>query len=255
MQRKYVNNNKNWVVFDIRNIKNNILLISILSISSACIYFIQIVFFQKQEDTFFYFFQDLAFIPIQVLVVTLLFNKLIKIIGNYQNRKRINVIISAFFSELGTSILYELSKFNENLDELCSIINITEVNRNLSDTKKKIKDFEYKIHVTTEQLEGLARVLIRKKTFMISMLENSSLMEHDSFTDMLWSVFHIADEMQSRDNMKDLPQADIDHLSKDILRAYPLIIIEWINYMRYLKAEYPYLYDLALRKNPFNRLI
>lgn len=243
------------MVFHIRNIKNNILLILILSIISVSIYGFQIVFFQNQEDTFFYFFQDLAFIPIQVLVVTLLLNKLIKIIGNYQNRKKTNVIISAYFSELGTSMVHELSKFNENLDELCSIVEITEINKNLNDTKKKIKDFDFRIHVTTDQLESLAQIIISKKSFMISMLENSSLMEHDSFTDMLWAVFHIADELQSRDNLAAMSQTDMDHLAVDILRAYKLIIIEWINYMRYLKAEYPYLYDLALRKNPFNRLI
>ena len=242
-------------VFDIRNLKNNTLLILILSISSAGIYYIQIVLFQNQQDTYFYFFQDLAFIPIQVLVVTLLFNKLIKIIGNYQNKKKINVIISAFFSELGTSIVYELSKFNENLAELCSIVNMTEDNRNLNDTKKKVKDFDFKIHVTADQLESLAQILVSKKSFMIGMLENSSLMEHDSFTDMLWSVFHLADEFQSRDNLKNLSQVDLNHLANDILRAYRLITIEWVSYMRYLKEEYPYLYDLALRKNPFKRLI
>lgn len=233
-----------------KRVVNNTLLILILSISSAFIYFIQIVLFQNQEDTYFYFFQDLAFIPIQVLIVTLLLNKLIKIIGDYQNRKKVNVIISAFFSELGTSIICEFSKFNENLDGVCEIIDHSDFKRNINDTKKKIKDYKIKIHVTADTLENLANILISKKSYMVSMLENSSLLEHDSFTDTLWSVFHIADELQSRD-LEDLSQADLNHLSQDILRAYRLIILEWLNYMKYLNTEYPYLYDLALRKNPF----
>lgn len=233
-----------------KRVVNNTLLILILSISSAFIYFIQIVLFQNQEDTYFYFFQDLAFIPIQVLIVTLLLNKLIKIIGDYQNRKKVNVIISAFFSELGTSIICEFSKFNENLDGVCEIIDHSDFKRNINDTKKKIKDYKIEIHVTADTLENLANILISKKSYMVSMLENSSLLEHDSFTDTLWSVFHIADELQSRD-LKDLSQADLNHLSQDILRAYRLIILEWLNYMKYLNTEYPYLYDLALRKNPF----
>jgi len=239
-----------WGVIDINRIRNNILLILILSISSACIYFIQIVLFQNKEDTYFYFFQDLAFIPIQVLIVTLLLNKLIKIIGDYQNRKKVNVIISAFFSELGTSIVCEFSRFNENLDEVCEMINHSDFKSNMNDTRKKIKDYKIKIHVTADTLENLAQILSSKKSYMISMLENSSLLEHDSFTDMLWSVFHIADELQTRD-LKNLSQADLNHLSQDILRAYRFIILEWLNYMKYLNTEYPYLYDLALRKNPF----
>lgn len=233
-----------------KRVVNNTLLIFILSISSAFIYFIQIVLFDNQEDTYFYFFQDLAFIPIQVLIVTLLLNKLIKIIGNYQNRKKVNVIISAFFSELGTSMVCEFSKFNENLDEVCEIIDHSDFKRNINDTKKRIKDYSIKIHVTADTLENLALIITSKKSYMISMLENSSLLEHDSFTDMLWSVFHIADELQTRD-LENLSQADLKHLSNDILRAYRFIILEWLNYMKYLNAEYPYLYDLALRKNPF----
>ena len=234
-----------------KRVVNNTLLILILSISSASIYFIQIMIFHNQEDTYFYFFQDLAFIPIQVLIVTLLLNKLIKIIGDYQNRKKVNVIISAFFSELGTSIVCEFSRFNENLDEVCEIIDHSDFKRNINDTKKKIKDFTIKIYVTADTLENLANILTSKKSYLVSMLENSSLLEHDSFTDMLWSVFHIADELQTRD-LKNLSQADLNHLSQDILRAYRLIILEWMNYMKYLNAEYPYLYDLALRKTPFN---
>ena len=85
------------------------------------------------------------------------------------------------------------------------------------------------------------------------MLENSNLLEHDSFTDMIGSVFHVADELQSRDNLKVLSQADLDDLTLDILRAYRLIIIDWINYLKYLNAEHPYLLNLAVRKNPFSR--
>lgn len=82
------------------------------------------------------------------------------------------------------------------------------------------------------------------------MLENSSLMEHDSFTDMLWAVFHVADELQTRD-LNHLSQADLAHLNEDILRAYRLLLLEWISTIRYLRTDYPYLYHIALKKSPF----
>jgi hypothetical protein len=34
-------------------------------------------------------------------------------------------------------------------------------------------------------------------------------------------------------------------------RVYRLIVLEWLNYMRYLKASYPYLFSFAMRTNPF----
>ena len=36
-------------------------------------------------------------------------------------------------------------------------------------------------------------------------------------------------------------------------RAYGLLVREWVMYMAYLKANYPYLFSLAARTNPFDR--
>lgn len=232
---------------------NNILLVAILSISSACIYLIQLNIFHKPEDTLFYLFQDLAFVPVQAIIVTLVLNKLLNIIEKQQKLKKINVIISAFFAEAGTSILFALSKHNENRNGLYGIIEVEELDKNSIKTiKKKVKEFNYKINIIPDKLESLRDILAEKKSFMIDMLENPSLLEHDSFTDMLWSVFHVADELQSRESLKDLSQNDLEHLALDILRAYTAIISEWINYLKYLKNEYPYLFNLAIRKNPFS---
>ncbi len=44
---------------------------------------------------------------------------------------------------------------------------------------------------------------------------------------------------------------DIEHLTNDIKRAYNIIINEWIEYLIYLKNNYPYLYVSAVTINPF----
>jgi hypothetical protein len=38
----------------------------------------------------------------------------------------------------------------------------------------------------------------------------------------------------------------------DIRRAYHLLLREWLGYMAHLHADYPYLFSLAVRTNPFN---
>ena len=42
------------------------------------------------------------------------------------------------------------------------------------------------------------------------------------------------------------------HLSGDITRAYGLLVREWLAHMEHLKREYPYLFSLAVRMNPFD---
>jgi len=78
------------------------------------------------------------------------------------------------------------------------------------------------------------------------------LIEHDDFSEALLSVFHLADELRNRRSFDGLPESDIAHLALDINRAYRMIAIQWVAYLQHLKSQYPYLYSLALRQNPFD---
>ena len=84
------------------------------------------------------------------------------------------------------------------------------------------------------------------------MLENPNLLEHETFTDLLRAVFHLDEELRSRKNVNKLSVKDSDHISGDIKRAYNLLVNEWLDYMYHLKNNYPYLFSLAIRLNPFD---
>lgn len=225
----------------------------ILTISSAAFYIIQNLIFHQPENTLFYLFQDLAFVPIQVAIVTFIINRLLSIIEDQKKNKKINVLISTFFTEVGSPVLASMSQFNKNHEELSQIVRNGELLKgNSSEIKKNVDSFKYDIYADPDKLCELACLLAEKKSFMLGLLENSNLLEHDSFTDMIWAVFHVADELQNRGDFSKLSKADIAHLSVDLKRAYPLLIQQWIGYMVYLSGEYPFLYDLAKRRNPFS---
>ena len=42
------------------------------------------------------------------------------------------------------------------------------------------------------------------------------------------------------------------HLSIDIRRAWLALLREWITHMEHLQTDYPYLFALAVRTNPFD---
>lgn len=85
------------------------------------------------------------------------------------------------------------------------------------------------------------------------LLENPILLEHETFTDLLRAVFHLAKELASRKELDHLPDADYQHLANDIKRAYVLLVHQWLDYMRHLKDNYPFLFSLAMRTNPFDQ--
>ncbi|MEI8216498.1 MAG: hypothetical protein WCF96_05310 [Eubacteriales bacterium] len=233
--------------------KTTIILAAFTVVFPVVIYCLQLWIFEDPRTTFFYLLQDLAFVPISVALVTLVFNKLLSNRENAQKIKRNNVMITTFFVESGTDMIVEMAKFNKNFEEFRKILasnNLT--GTEIIETKANASNYNFIVDSRTGDLEEFAKFFTSKRNFMLSMLDNRTLLEHDTFTDMLWAIFHLADELQSRANLKELPAPDMDHLSIDILRAYKLIILEWIDYIKYLGGDYPYLFSLAVRKNPFS---
>jgi hypothetical protein len=94
--------------------------------------------------------------------------------------------------------------------------------------------------------------LAAHREFMVRLLENPNLIEHETFTDLLRAVFHLADELQFRPDFSTLPANDKAHLVGDVRRAYSLLVSEWLEQMEYLETNYPYLFSLAVRTNPFS---
>ena len=132
------------------------------------------------------------------------------------------------------------------------LINKDWTHRDFAQTRNRMAEYDYTIEVEPETLNELRDFLLAKREFLLRLLENPNLLEHESFTELLWAVTHLAEELAHRDGAYDLPAADYEHLAGDIRRAYVRIIGEWLEYMEHLQRKYPYLFSLAIRTNPFD---
>jgi hypothetical protein len=99
---------------------------------------------------------------------------------------------------------------------------------------------------------ALRDALDAQRPFVLSLLQNGNLLEHTSFTNMLWAVSHLGEELSARRDLLDLEAPDGAHIEKGMGRAYGRLLGEWLLYMCHLKEHYPYLYGFAARSNPFN---
>jgi hypothetical protein len=226
-----------------------------LIVLSAFFYFAEIKIFHNPRDTFFYLIQDLAFVPIQVLLVTLIINRLLGIREKRSRLEKLNMVIGAFFSEVGTELLTYFSDVDPNLESIREALIVTS---NSSENEfvtvgKRLKHYSCVIDIRKVDLEYLRSFLLEKRTFLLRVIENPNLLEHESFTELLLAVFHLAEEMESRDDVRSLPEPDLKHLAGDIGRAYTFLVNEWLAHMRHLRDNYPYLFSLAARMNPFDR--
>jgi hypothetical protein len=225
-----------------------------LVLISAMVYSSQIMIFRTPRDSFFYLFQDLAFVPIQILLVTLILDQLLRIREKRSMMKKLNMVIGAFYSEVGTALLKLLSVYDMRYEAFHGNLIITGRwnDQDFARVRREMLSFDYHLNSRKKGLDTLSSFLLNKREFLLRLLENPNLLEHESFTDLLWAVFHLTEELSARTDLGKLPEQDHDHLSGDIKRAYILLVIEWLSYMNHLKVDYPYLFSLAVRTNPFN---
>lgn len=233
--------------------QNNLKLILLLIIISIVVFSMQLIFFKSIRDTVFYLLQDLAFIPIQIIVIYFVLETILEENAKKEKLRKLNVVLNAYFIETGTNTLHFLSRFDMNINNTKEIVCFSSAwtHNDFTKAKAKIKHTEYNIDCKLYNLYELKTYLLENKAYMLSMFQNPNLLEHDDFTDMLWAIFHIMDELVSRGSFEKLPDADYAHINLDIKRAYTSLLIEWISYNMHLKAEYPYLFSLAERKLPF----
>ncbi|MCK4912280.1 MAG: hypothetical protein KAS05_00995 [Candidatus Omnitrophica bacterium] len=226
-----------------------------LIILSAAIYFIHYLIFRDAHHIFIYLIGDIAFVFLEVLMVTMVLHQLL----HHRERKtmlnKLNMVIGAFFSEVGTELLKGFSVFDSEAFKITQKLVITTEwsEKEFFKICKSIKKHNYKVDIKKEDLENLKSFLKEKRQFLLALLENPNLLEHESFTNLLWAAFHLTEELTYRRSLEGLPEADCHHLIEDIKRVYQLLIVEWLNYMEHLKNDYPYLFSLAIRTNPFDK--
>ena len=193
------------------------------------------------------FLGNLAFLPIYVLFVTLMIERVLKERERVAIRRKMNMVIGVFFSEVGTLLLRDCTGFIRDGDELAARLKITAqwTAKDFSSIIEFLKGHEVLMDSRAGDLAALKSFLLEKRGFMLVLLENPNLLEHDEFTDLLWAVFHLIEELEARKSLTGLPAADMEHLSGDIKRVYNHLLREWIVYMRHLKKDYPYLFSLA----------
>jgi voltage-gated potassium channel len=142
-----------------------------------------------------------------------------------ERMRNMNMLVGVFSSEAGTSLLRMFSA-DPAIDEIWDALVISGV---------------------------VNRFLSQNKHLVLAMLENPYLIDHNTFTELMQALFHVTEKPRVCERVVDLPETDYVHLSGDINRVYSLLI--WENcsaYMQHMNVNYPNLFSLAMRTNPFD---
>ena len=226
---------------------------ALLAISAAT-YVVHYWLFADLHHILIFFVEDIAFIPIEVLLVTLVIHRLLESRAGAQRRDKLGMLIGAFFSTLGIDLLAALARADPGIDAVRLRIGEHGEWRpaDLPELRRRLAGRSWRVDPSAVDLAGVAGLLRSREEFVLRLIENPALLEHESFSELLRSIFHAAEELGRRGDLATEPAADRDHLATDLDRVYAPLAGEWLDYLEYVGRHYPYLFSLAVRTSPFD---
>jgi hypothetical protein len=168
--------------------------------------------------------------------------------------QKLNMVQGLFFGEIGTDLIAKFAEFDPNMGIFREKLVVTgEWSRNdFAALSRLCKQYDFQVDPGRIDFSELRNLLKGHKGLFLRLLENPALLENESFTELLRATFHLNAELLSRKDLVSLPMSDKDHLAGDVKRVYALLVNHWLTYMEHLKQNYPYLFSLAMRTNPFD---
>jgi hypothetical protein len=227
-------------------------LVGIVLVPSALLYALDWLLFRHPRDIAFYTLMDLAFLPVQAILVSLVLEAFLSQRESQARTRKLGMVSGAFFSEVGEELLRLLSGGDARLEERRRVLSVGAAwsASDFSAAAKASHALGSALSVRQEALPALAAFLAARRGFLLRLLENPLLLDHEVVTDALMSVFHVHDELRLREDYAGLPQSDLAHLGADLERAYGCLLEARLVHLEALRSSYPFLYSLALRSDP-----
>lgn len=227
-----------------KKFKHYFVISMILIVLSAIMFLIHYLVFGQAVNTAYYSLMNLCFIPINSLVVTIILESLIEYKAKQERIEKLNMLVGIFFTEVGCKLMHLI--ISADKDAKNSITSF----KDLSNVKSQVIKHDYKINMDEIDIEGIKSILVGNSSLFINLISNENILQHEIFTDLLMSVVHLRDEIIFMEN-DNYGEIDTIHLEKDIIRVYKNITIQWVHYLEHLNKFYPFLYNNAIRINPF----
>jgi len=224
----------------------------LLLLLCASVYSVHYLIFRDVHHIFVYMIGDIAFVFLEVLLVTLVLDRLLQAREKRGRERKMNMVIGTFFSAMGQRLLALMSPLVVDLADIQQHLAIgpDTTDAQMQAAVKYVHNTDFQVVARPEVLRPLRELLISEREFMLRLLENPALLEHETFSDLLWALSHLTEELAARESLDSLPDSDLAHLAGDVDRAYTHLVGQWLRYMIHLKQAYPYLYSLAARTNP-----
>ncbi len=171
-----------------------------------------------------------------------------------QRLEKVNLVSGIFYSELGNRLMSLCVAADPEREQAAGhfLVRGTWQEKDFAAASAFSRQRKARIDPHLIDLAQVRSMLEEKHDLLLRLLENPQLLEHETFTDLLRATLHLREELMHRPSLEGLPESDLHHLRGDTERMYQLLSTRWLGYLKHLKSNYPYLFSLAVRLNPFD---
>ena len=228
-------------------------LILLLLCTSALLYAIHYLIFRDLHHLAIFGLHELAFVPLEVILVTLGLDKLVEKTHREEARSKVSIIETLYFNESGGTMLRYLTSFDPDAARLRELLQVTE-NWRSSDFRqaiRQLKSYPFLLDLDRIDFFGLHYHLSQRHEYYRSMLENPALTQSEAFTEMIMKIYLLWEELDGRTNLYQLPEKDRNYLAELLHEIYRELTEYWLDNVYNHSIHNRFRLHRAVESNPF----
>lgn len=228
-------------------------LILLLLCASALLYAIHYLIFRDLHHLAIFGLHELAFVPLEVILVTLGLDQLVEKTHREEARSKVSIIETLYFNESGSTMLRYLTSFDPDAARLRELLQVTQDWRS-SDFRqaiRQLKSYPFLLDLDRIDFFGLHYHLSQRHEYYRSMLENPALTQSEAFTEMIMKIYLLWEELDGRTNLYQLPEKDRNYLAELLHEIYRELTEYWLDNVYNHSIHNRFRLHRAIESNPF----
>lgn len=228
-------------------------LILLLLCASALLYAIHYLIFRDLHHLAIFGLHELAFVPLEVILVTLGLDQLVEKTHREEARSKVSIIETLYFNESGGTMLRYLTSFDPDAARLRELLQVTK-DWHSSDFRqaiRQLKSYPFLLDLDRIDFFGLHYHLSQRHEYYRSMLENPALTQSEAFTEMIMKIYLLWEELDGRTNLYQLPEKDRNYLAELLHEIYRELTEYWLDNVYNHSIHNRFRLHRAIESNPF----
>ncbi len=199
--------------------------------TSVLLYLLHYLIFRDLHHIGIFFLHELASMPLEVILVTLFFDRIIDKASEEENQSKLSIIETLFFNESGGNMLRYLTSFDPHAAQLAGIlhVNMDWKAADYSNARRQLKAYSFHLDVEKVDFFGLHYHLDERHSYYRNILENPALTQSSEFTEMVMKIYLLWEELDCRTDLYNLDLQEKHYLGELLTEIYQELAEYWLD--------------------------